>query len=124
MTISSLLRDFSLHTWGEWDFPGNIFGGDQLNHFRHGSAAMALFLATTDAVRSGQCYIESHLIRLLQTIVSTILPTITTQLSASSSQYTWVSVTYMLTQTAFQPLYGKVSDLIGRMVGAAVIRCT
>ncbi|EPS99097.1 hypothetical protein FOMPIDRAFT_125760 [Fomitopsis schrenkii] len=60
---------------------------------------MALFLATTDA-----------------TIVSTILPTITTQLSASSSQYTWVSVTYMLTQTAFQPLYGKVSDLVGRMV--------
>ncbi|KAI0728583.1 amino acid permease ScVBA-like protein [Fomitopsis betulina] len=66
--------------------------------FAHVGAAMALFLATTDA-----------------TIVSTILPTITTQLSASSSQYTWVSVTYMLTQTAFQPLYGKVSDLVGRL---------
>ncbi|TFY57163.1 hypothetical protein EVJ58_g7195 [Rhodofomes roseus] len=66
--------------------------------FAHVGAAMALFLATTDA-----------------TIVSTILPTITSQLSASSSQYTWVSVTYMLTQTAFQPLYGKVSDLVGRM---------
>ncbi|KAH9937425.1 major facilitator superfamily domain-containing protein [Fomitopsis serialis] len=66
--------------------------------FAHAGAAMALFLATTDA-----------------TIVSTILPTITTQLSASSSQYTWVTVTYMLTQTAFQPLYGKVSDLVGRM---------
>lgn len=66
--------------------------------FAHAGAALALFLATTDA-----------------TIVSTILPTITTQLSASSSQYTWVTVTYMLTQTAFQPLYGKVSDLVGRM---------
>ncbi|KZT74881.1 MFS general substrate transporter [Daedalea quercina L-15889] len=64
----------------------------------HVGAAMALFLATTDA-----------------TIVSTILPTITNQLGASSSQYTWVSVSYMLTQTAFQPLYGKVSDLVGRM---------
>ncbi len=28
----------------------------------------------------------------------------------------------MLTQTAFQPLYGKLSDLIGRMVGVSVLR--
>ncbi|KAL6304166.1 amino acid permease ScVBA-like protein [Sparassis latifolia] len=65
--------------------------------FAHVGAALTLFLATTDA-----------------TIVSTILPTITSQLDATQTQYTWVSVTYMLTQTAFQPLYGKVSDLIGR----------
>ncbi|PCH33378.1 MFS general substrate transporter [Wolfiporia cocos MD-104 SS10] len=65
--------------------------------FAHIGAALTLFLATTDA-----------------TIVSTILPTIVKRFGASSTQYTWVSVTYMLTQTAFQPLYGKVSDLIGR----------
>ncbi|KAH9947709.1 amino acid permease ScVBA-like protein [Amylocystis lapponica] len=65
--------------------------------FVHVGAALTLFLATTDA-----------------TIVSTILPTITSHFSASQAQYTWVSITYMLTQTAFQPLYGKVSDLIGR----------
>lgn len=65
--------------------------------FAHVGAALTLFLATTDA-----------------TIVSTILPTITSEFSASSTQYTWVSVTYMLTQTALQPLYGKLSDLIGR----------
>ncbi|KZT06339.1 amino acid permease ScVBA-like protein [Laetiporus sulphureus 93-53] len=64
----------------------------------HFGAALTLFLATTDA-----------------TIVSTILPTITSHFEASPAQYTWVSVTYLLTQTAFQPLYGKVSDLIGRM---------
>ncbi|TEB39354.1 amino acid permease ScVBA-like protein [Coprinellus micaceus] len=29
-------------------------------------------------------------------------------------QYTWVGVAYLLTQTALQPLYGRVSDLIGR----------
>ncbi|KAF9056658.1 amino acid permease ScVBA-like protein [Panaeolus papilionaceus] len=29
-------------------------------------------------------------------------------------QYTWVGVAYMLTQTAFQPLYGRISDLVGR----------
>lgn len=65
--------------------------------FVHIGAAMALFLATTDA-----------------TIVSTSLPTIASDLAASQSQYTWVGVAYMLTQTAFQPLYGKLSDLMGR----------
>ncbi|KAN0100844.1 Drug:H+ antiporter-2 family protein [Tylopilus felleus] len=48
------------------------------------------------------------------TIVSTSLPTITSDLAASQSQYTWIGVAYMLTQTACQPLYGKVSDLVGR----------
>ncbi|PPQ90416.1 hypothetical protein CVT25_014934 [Psilocybe cyanescens] len=68
------------------------------------SAALTLFLATTDA-----------------TIVSTSLPTIASDLQASSIQYTWVGVAYMLTQTAFQPLYGRVSDLVGRKVNNSVI---
>ncbi|KAF8971503.1 major facilitator superfamily domain-containing protein [Flammula alnicola] len=63
----------------------------------HIGAALTLFLATTDA-----------------TIVSTSLPTISSDLRASEIQYTWVGVAYMLTQTAFQPLYGRVSDLVGR----------
>ncbi|KAF8887970.1 major facilitator superfamily domain-containing protein [Gymnopilus junonius] len=63
----------------------------------HIGAALTLFLATTDA-----------------TIVSTSLPTISSDLKASPMQYTWVGVAYMLTQTAFQPLYGRVSDLMGR----------
>ncbi|KAF8168270.1 major facilitator superfamily domain-containing protein [Crassisporium funariophilum] len=63
----------------------------------HIGAALTLFLATTDA-----------------TIVSTSLPTIASELKASPNQYTWVGVSYMLTQTAFQPLYGRVSDLVGR----------
>lgn len=65
--------------------------------FAHIGAAMALFLATTDA-----------------TIVSTSLPTIARELHATQTQYTWVGVAYLLTQTAFQPLYGRLSDLIGR----------
>ncbi|KAF8624801.1 hypothetical protein AX15_005690 [Amanita polypyramis BW_CC] len=65
----------------------------------HFGAAIALFLATTDA-----------------TIVSTSLPTITSELHATETQYTWVGVAYLLTQTAFQPLYGRVSDLVGRKV--------
>lgn len=46
--------------------------------------------------------------------MSTILPTISAQFDGSQIEYTWVGVSYMLTQTAFQPLYGKLSDLIGR----------
>lgn len=65
--------------------------------FVHIGAAMTLFLATTDS-----------------TIVSTSLPTIVSELQASQSQYTWVGVAYMLTQTAGQPLYGRLSDLVGR----------
>jgi len=63
----------------------------------HIGAALTLFLATTDA-----------------TIVSTVLPTISSHFDASQLEYTWVGVSYMLTQTAFQPLYGKLSDIIGR----------
>ncbi|KAJ3868415.1 major facilitator superfamily domain-containing protein [Lentinula novae-zelandiae] len=62
-------------------------------------AALTLFLATTDA-----------------TIVSTSLPTIAADLEASESQYTWVGVAYLLTQTAFQPLYGRIADIVGRMI--------
>ena len=51
-----------------------------------------------------------------QTIVSTALPTIASDLHASKMQYTWVGVSYMLTQTALQPLYGRISDLVGRKV--------
>ncbi|KAJ3783791.1 MFS general substrate transporter [Lentinula aff. detonsa] len=64
----------------------------------HIGAALTLFLATTDA-----------------TIVSTSLPSIAADLEASESQYTWVGVAYLLTQTAFQPLYGRISDIVGRM---------
>lgn len=83
-------------TFGDNDQPSN-----NLSTFRllvaHVGAAMALFLATTDA-----------------TIVSTSLPTIASEFNASQIQYTWVGVAYMLTQTAFQPLYGRISDLVGR----------
>ncbi|KAI5124426.1 hypothetical protein M0805_008310 [Coniferiporia weirii] len=65
----------------------------------HIGAALALFLATTDA-----------------TIVSTSLPTIIADLHASQSLYPWVGVAYAVSQTALQPLYGRFSDLLGRKV--------
>lgn len=63
----------------------------------HIGAALTLFLATTDA-----------------TIVSTSLPTIIRNFDGSHFEYTWIGVSYLLTQTACQPLYGRVSDLAGR----------
>lgn len=64
---------------------------------------------------------ESYVTFLLftgkQTIVSTCLPTIIQDLDGSQSEYTWIGVAYLLTQTACQPLYGRISDLTGRKVG-------
>lgn len=48
--------------------------------------------------------------------MSTSLPTIASDLNANATQYTWVGVAYLLTQTAFQPLYGRISDIVGRKV--------
>ena len=76
---------------------------------------MALFLATTDSV-CDMFWTRVLPLTSVQTIVSTSLPTIATDLSASQTQYIWVGVAYMLTQTACQPLYGKLSDLVGRKV--------
>ncbi|KAG9310938.1 major facilitator superfamily-domain-containing protein [Chiua virens] len=46
-------------------------------------------------------------------IVATAMPTITTAFNAGSVS-SWVPSVYMLTMTAFQPLYGRFSDIFGR----------
>ena len=48
-----------------------------------------------------------------QTIVSTALPVILTDLQGNEL-YTWVVTVYLLTSTVTGPLYGKLSDLFGR----------
>jgi EmrB/QacA subfamily drug resistance transporter len=48
-----------------------------------------------------------------QTIVSTALPRILTDLHGNEL-YTWVVTVYLLTSTVTGPLYGKLSDLFGR----------
>ncbi|KAG9011024.1 hypothetical protein FRB94_008997 [Tulasnella sp. JGI-2019a] len=76
-------------------------GGKQLSTSRllviHLALGLALFLATTDV----------HL-------VATSLPTISADLRGSSDLYAWVGVAYVLPQTVFQPLWGKVADISGR----------
>lgn len=48
-----------------------------------------------------------------QTVVSTALPTIVSDLSGLSL-YAWVFSAYLLAQTSFMPIFGKLSDLFGR----------
>ncbi|KJA27390.1 hypothetical protein HYPSUDRAFT_35275 [Hypholoma sublateritium FD-334 SS-4] len=48
-----------------------------------------------------------------QTIVATALPTIVQQLGGGK-EYSWVGTAYLLASASLSPLYGKLSDLIGR----------
>ena len=48
-----------------------------------------------------------------QTIVSTALPRIVTQLGGLD-RYTWVTTVYLLVSTLLVPLYGKLADLMNR----------
>jgi EmrB/QacA subfamily drug resistance transporter len=50
-----------------------------------------------------------------QTIVSTALPRITSDLGGQE-HLAWVVTAYLLTSTASTPLYGKISDLYGRKI--------
>ncbi|KAJ1962791.1 hypothetical protein GGI12_002435 [Dipsacomyces acuminosporus] len=48
------------------------------------------------------------------TIVTTAIPRIAQEFNALSSA-TWIATSYMLTTTALQPLYGRLSDTFGRV---------
>src|SRR2546429_9802500 len=48
-----------------------------------------------------------------QTIVSTAMPRVIAELQGFD-RYTWVSTAYLLTSTVMVPIYGKLSDLVGR----------
>ncbi|KAF9950619.1 hypothetical protein BGZ72_007754 [Mortierella alpina] len=49
------------------------------------------------------------------TIIATALPKIASDFRAQS-QMSWVATAYLLTYNAFQPLYGKFSDIFGRKI--------
>jgi sugar phosphate permease len=53
------------------------------------------------------------LVALDITIVTTALPTISTEFH-SASGYTWVGSAYLIAQSAATPIWGKVSDIFGR----------
>lgn len=49
----------------------------------------------------------------IQTIVSVLIPTLGKVFNAPQL-IAWVGTAYLLTNTAVQPLYGKLSDIFGR----------
>lgn len=58
-----------------------------------------------------------------QTIVATALPTLG-KIFNSASIASWVGTAYMLTSTALQPVYGRLSDIFGRknvLLGSLII---
>lgn len=61
----------------------------------------------------GALMLVMFLAALDQTIVSTALPTITSDLGGLN-QLAWVVTSYLLASTASTPIWGKVSDLLGR----------
>ena len=78
---------------------------------------LALFLAALDMVCAR---LSTPLFRLftnvdlLQTIISTALPTIAAQFGASESGFSWIASSYLLANAACIPLWGKISDIWGR----------
>ncbi|KAJ6581799.1 MFS general substrate transporter [Mycena capillaripes] len=58
--------------------------------------------------------ITMFLASLDNTIVTTALPTITAELHGTASDYSWTGVAYMLASGACIPLWGKLSDVVGR----------
>ena len=51
---------------------------------------------------------------LLQTIITTALPTISAYFHSSSADYTWIGSAYLLAAAASTPIWGKLSDIWGR----------
>ncbi|MGH7241093.1 MAG: MFS transporter, partial [Candidatus Saccharimonadales bacterium] len=61
----------------------------------------------------GALILAMLLAALDQTIVSTALPRIASDLHGLS-KYSWVATAYLLTSAVSTPLYGKISDMFGR----------
>ena len=67
--------------------------------------------------------ISLFLAALDMTIITTAVPTISSELK-SSAGYVWIGSSYLLGNAAFVPMWGKVSDIFGRktiLICAAVV---
>jgi MFS family permease len=58
--------------------------------------------------------VASFLAILDISFVTTALPTISAHFKASQISYSWVGSSYLVTQSALAPFWGKVSDIFGR----------
>ncbi|CAG8628602.1 1812_t:CDS:2, partial [Ambispora leptoticha] len=77
---------------------------DSQKHYEYGFRLALLLIGLV---------IVLFLAALDRTIVATALPQIASDYKAFN-QISWVAMSYLLTKTAFQPAYGKISDIFGR----------
>ncbi|KAF7584690.1 Major Facilitator Superfamily protein [Clavispora lusitaniae] len=63
----------------------------------------------------GSLYMASFLAALDTTVVTTLLSVIASDLNAVEN-IAWIATAYLLSCSAFQPLFGKLSDIFGRKV--------
>ncbi|RUP04397.1 major facilitator superfamily domain-containing protein [Jimgerdemannia flammicorona] len=107
------VSDEKIDANSEFAKPGNLESPSTLET-QDGVQAKKLTGLRLALVFLGIC-LSVFLSALDQTIVSTALPRIASDFNALD-QIGWVGTGYMLTSTAFQPLYGKFSDIFGRKV--------
>ncbi|KAI4090518.1 MAG: hypothetical protein LQ344_004658 [Seirophora lacunosa] len=67
---------------------------------------IAVFLAALDT--------RNIKLTVLQTIITTAVPTIASRFNASQADYTWIGSAYLLAAAASTPTWGKFSDIWGR----------
>ncbi|GAW16536.1 hypothetical protein ANO14919_059660 [Xylariales sp. No.14919] len=107
LAILSLQRNQNTHTTPSTDASPDISSPDQLDDQTQRlpfPRLMAAYLCLC------LCYFISY---LDMASVTTALPTISGYFQAGTS-ITWVGAAYLLGQTSFQPLYGRISDIFGR----------
>ncbi|KAF8643906.1 hypothetical protein AX16_008922 [Volvariella volvacea WC 439] len=83
--------------------PGASWKADEAHHLPHNRLGI-VFLGLMACV---------FLAAIDQTIVATALPTIVSDLG-NGAAYSWVGSAYLLAAASLAPIYGKLSDLIGR----------
>ncbi|WFD41808.1 hypothetical protein MPSI1_000444 [Malassezia psittaci] len=85
----------------------NVTPAEAIQEAEHGRPLGMLLLVM------GAMWIGTFLAALDGTIVATILGTVGSEFGVSKT-VGWLGTSYLLTQTAFQPLYGRLSDIFGR----------
>lgn len=63
----------------------------------------------------GSLFMASYLAALDTTVVTTLLSVIASDLNAVEN-ISWIATAYLLSCSAFQPLFGKLSDIFGRKI--------
>jgi MFS family permease len=75
---------------------------------------LAVFLSALDQVSMHWYSGLLHRLSTAQTIVATALPTIVKDIGGGSL-YSWVGSAYLLAAASLSPLYGRLSDIVGKV---------